>query len=203
MKKILTTTLVAMMAAFAPFSGSAQSLGDIVKQGTKVAETIFGKKDAPAKEKDSEAPQKAKSEVTNSGIEVFNPISSSIVVEPIGLYGVSTSETRGNAYLVMKVTNKEPKESVLIGSSIENKKMIAVDAEGNVYNIDAGGAQRYDAVQDIPVKVIMREPAMMFQNVDKNITVMPVVKVGVLIDAYHKGNLTFKNVPVYWDEEYE
>lgn len=131
---------------------------------------------------------------------VANPLAQFIEVEPIGLFAVSESETNNNAYLVLRVLNFTEQESVLFGSGVQNKKMLAVDPFGNVLNIDASGGYRLDVPSDIPVKVVLDEPALQFMNVRQGTNVMPLVKIGINIDAKRQGNLTFKNVPVYWDQ---
>ena len=202
MKKILFCIALALGCSALATPAQAQGLGGLLKKaknvaekGTKVADALLGD--------DSKKGAGKATYVTTNGISVFNPIVKSVFVEPVGLYGIPTSETKGNLYLVLRVTNKEDAQSLLIGSSIENKKMLASDNKGKIYNIDSSGAQRYDAPQDMTVQIVMEEPAMMFTNVSTDLEVMPMVSVGVSIDANHKGNLTFTNVPIYWNEEPE
>ncbi|MDE6010783.1 MAG: hypothetical protein K2F87_05005 [Muribaculaceae bacterium] len=176
MKHLIMAVMV-LAAALVPASASAQGLGGLVKKAKKSVEKVL------------EA-------VPTS--DASNPLSSVIDIEPVGLYGVSTTENYGNVYLVLKVTMKVPEESVLVGSSINNQKMLA-SAKGKVFNIDASGATRYDTPADVPVYVVMDQEPMMFQMVPRTITQMDVVKVGVLVDKNNKANLTFKNMPIYWD----
>lgn len=209
MKNSIMFVLIAFLAAVAPVSASAQGLGGLLKKaekavnkGKEVLDKVSGtEKNGTIQTGTPEA--NAKAAVLSNGIEIINPVAEWIDVEPIGLYGVSKSENYGDAYLVMKVTMKAPKESALFGSSIENKKMIAADAQGKVYNIDSSGAMRYDAPEGIPVIIKMNDPSMMFMDIKKDVDKMQVVKIGVNIDAYKQGNLTLKNVPVIWDEEPE
>lgn len=134
------------------------------------------------------------------GVSVINPLARFINVVPVGLFAYSENEFFGKAYLVLQVTNFTEKESVCFGSGIQNKKMIAVDPSGNVLNVDASGGYRMDAPTDVTVNIVLDQQALQFENVARNITFMPVVKLGINIDAYRQGNLTFKNVPVFWDE---
>lgn len=134
-----------------------------------------------------------------AGNTVVNPISQYIEVKPLGLFGISHTERSGNVYLVLSVLNKTEKQNALFGSSVQNQKMLAVDNAGNVYNIDGGGGIRYDTPQDIPVKVVIDHPQLQFMNVSKSLNIMPVVKIGISLDAYRQGNLTFKNLPIFWD----
>lgn len=200
---------IAILATAAPVSVSAQGLGGFLKKaekavnkGKKVLDQAAGNENnSTAQTNNTEANVKAA--MLSNGIEVFNPIAEWIDIEPIGLYGVSKTENYGDAYLVMKVTMKAPKETALFGSSIDNKKMIAADAQGKVYNIDSSGARRYDVPEGIPVIIKMAEEDMMFQDIKKNVDSMQVVKFGVNIDASKYGNLTLKNVPIFWDVEPE
>lgn len=202
MKKTTMFSLFALLGLLLPINADAQGIGGLLKKGKQTVEN--GKKvvDALKGQTSNDETQAAAGIIVN-GIEVMNPISTSIEVEPVGLYGVSRTDTKGDAYLVMKVKNKTRKESALFGSSINNQKMMAADDNGNVYNIDSSGAMRYDTPEDMVVKIVMSEPAMMFMDVKKSLSVMPVVKVGVNLDATTKGNLTFKNVPIYWDVDPE
>lgn len=131
-------------------------------------------------------------------VSVANPLARYINVVPIGLYAVSVSEYTNNAYLVLQVTNFTEKENVFFGSDIKNQKMIAVDPAGNVLNIDASGGYRYTCPTDVPVKIVLDNPNLQFMDVKYGTNVMPVVKIGINIDAKRQGNITFKNVPVYW-----
>lgn len=202
MKKTTMFSLFALLGLLLPINADAQGIGGLLKKGKQTVEN--GKKvvDALKGQTSNDETQAAAGIIVN-GIEVMNPISTSIEVEPVGLYGVSRTDTKGDAYLVMKVKNKTRKESALFGSSINNQKMMAADDNGNVYNIDSSGAMRYDTPEDMVVKIVMSEPAMMFMDVKKSLSVMPVVKVGLNLDATTKGNLTFKNVPIYWDVDPE
>ncbi|MDE6804892.1 MAG: hypothetical protein K2J29_09695 [Muribaculaceae bacterium] len=206
MKRLFLATAVMISALLTAPTADAQGLGGLLKKGknalektAKTVDKVIGTTSSTQNEEESANV----SAINVNGIEVVNPISSYMEVEPVGLYGVSRTETKGDTYLILKVKNKTRKENALFGSSIENKKMIATDNNGNVYNIDSSGAMRYDTPEDIMVKVVMNDPAMMFMDVNKNLTVMPVVKLGINIDAQHQGNLTFKNVPIYWDVEPE
>ena len=134
------------------------------------------------------------------GVSVFNPLARYINVEPVGLFAYSENEYYGKAYLVLRVTNFTEKESVFFGSGIRNKKMIAVDPVGNVLNVDASGGYRMDAPFNVTVNIVLDQEALQFEHVDRNIAIMPLVELGINIDASRQGNLKFKNVPVFWDQ---
>lgn len=209
MKKTIILAVIALLAAATPIAVSAQGLGGLLKKaekavnkGKEVLDQVSGSEKNATPQTDAAATN-AKAAVFSNGIEIINPVAEWIDVEPIGLYGVSKSENYGDAYLVMKVTMKAPKESALFGSSIDNKKMIAADARGQVYNIDSSGAMRYDTPEGIPVVIKMSDPSMMFMDIRKDVDQMQVVKFGINIDAYKWGNLTLKNVPIFWDVEPE
>ncbi|MBD5369823.1 MAG: hypothetical protein HDR80_01580 [Bacteroides sp.] len=203
MKKITMFVLMALVAVMVPAGAGAQGLGGLLKKGKEAVEKgrkVLEETTSSETAGDEGNAVSTTTAVQINGMEVVNPIKTYMDVEPVGLYGVPRTETKGDAYLVLKVRNKERVETALFGSSIENKKMIAADDNGNVYNIDSSGAMRYDTPSDMMVKIVMDEPAMMFMDVPVGMTVMPVVKIGISLDASHKGNLTFRNVPVFWDE---
>lgn len=134
------------------------------------------------------------------GVKVMNPLARFINVEPVGLFAYSENEYFGKAYLVLRVTNFTEKESVFFGGGIKNKKMLAVDPVGNVLNVDGSGGYRMNAPSNITVNIVLDQEPLQFEHVDRNIAIMPMVKIGINIDAYRQGNLTFKNVPVFWDQ---
>lgn len=179
---------------------SAQGLGGLLKKGKNVAEKILS---VQGEDKAESVATEDTPVLLESGISVFNPIAEFIEIAPVGLYGVSKSENFGDAYLVLKVKNKLSKESASFGSSIQNKKMIAVDNGDKTYNINASGSYRYDTPQDIVVVLKLDEPNLMFTDINRNINQMQVVKFGVIIDAAHQGNVTLKNVPIFWDQQPE
>ena len=117
-----------------------------MKKAKKVADTVTENVKSVS---DSEDTQNVAGKI--SGATVINPISKYIEVEPVGLYGISQTETSGNVYLVLNVLNKTDKQNALFGSSVQNQKMLAVD--GKVYNVDASGGIRYDTPQDVPVHI--------------------------------------------------
>ena len=203
-KKLITLVIIAMASAFMPFNSDAQGLGGLLKKGKEALEKV-SKATTPASTPAQTGSSTAKgvSTVFENGMELINPMAEMIEVTPIGLYGVSKSENYGDAYLVLKVLMKEPKNRANFGGSINNERMIAVDANGKVYNTGENGSWQYDTPEGIPVQVVIDRPGLMFQDIKKNVEVMPMVKFGILIDAYHKGNLTIKNVPIFWDESPE
>ena len=200
---------------------SAQGLGNIinkgkavvkkgekaVEEGKKAVGTIFGtgeNSSENASSPESSSANQAKASVgksiSSSGIVISNPVSSFIEIEPIGLYGVSKSENYGDAYLVLKVKKLIPKDVTGFGSSIQNQKMVAVDNNGKVYNIDASGHYQRDTPEGIMVRVILDEPGLMFTDIKKDVNRMQQVKFGVFSDAQHQGNVTLNNVPIFWEE---
>lgn len=50
------------------------------------------------------------------------------------------------------------------------------------------------------VNVVMDENDLMFEGVKKSITEMQMVKFGVYVDYNTKGNVTLRNVPIFWDQ---
>ncbi|MBD5328878.1 MAG: hypothetical protein HDS03_03145 [Bacteroides sp.] len=196
-KNLFVLALVAVIAALNPFSAEAQGLGGLLKKGKQALEKVSNTTTDNSNQKNT---AKAVATKFENGIEMINPMAEYIDVTPVGLYGITTSENYGDAYLVLKVMMKEPASKASFGGSINNEKMIAVDASGKVYNTDSNGTFSFDTPEGIPVSVVMNQPAIMFTEIKKSTEVMPMVKFGILIDAYHKGNLTLKNVPIFWDE---
>lgn len=202
MKKFLKVVLCCAVLATGTSAVSAQGIGGLikkgkaaVKKGEKTVDKILGKEDSSENESSSESKT-----VTSSGIVISNPVSDFVEIEPIGLYGVSKSENFGDAYLVLKVKNLIPKDITRFGSSVQNQKMIAVDNNGKVYNIDSSGHYGYDTPEGIMVKIVLNEPGLMFTDIKKDVDMMQQVKFGVFSDAYHQGNVTLNNVPIFWDE---
>lgn len=210
MKKILSVVLCLAVLALGASTADAQGLGGLinkgkaavkkgekaVKEGKEAVEKILGTEDSASDDATSQPSQT----VSSSGIGISNPVSSFIEIEPIGLYGVSTSENFGNAYLVLKVKKLIPKDETRFGSSVQNQKMIAADNNGKVYNVDASGTIGYDTPEGLIVRVVLDEPALMFTDIKKNVDMMQQVKFGVFSDAYHQGNVTLTNVPIFWDQ---
>ena len=211
MKKIISAVALAFFILGIPAVSNAQGLGGLlnkvqktVNKGKEILDKTTKNTNTTATDKATDNQLSAGSSVNlANGIEIYNPISNFTEVEPIGIYAISKSENYGDGYLVLRVTQKIPASSILLGSSIENQKMLAADSKGTIYNIDASGATRYDVVEGLPVVIQMSEKPMMFMDLKKGLEKMNIVKVGLSIDAGHKGNLTFKNVPVYWDQDPE
>ena len=209
MKKVIRVLLCAALLASGTSAVNAQGLGGLLKKGKEVGEKVakgaakvLGSEQSSS-DAESQSEGSASQTVSASGIVISSPVSSFIEIEPVGLYGVSKSENFGDAYLVLKVKNLVPKGETLFGSSIQNQKMIAVDNNGKVYNIDASGAQAYDTPEGLTVRVVMDAPGLMFQDIRKDVDMMQQVKFGVLSDARHQGNVTLSNVPIFWDQEPE
>ena len=221
MKKFLKVALCFVILAFCSTGVEAQGLGGLikkgkagiekgkkaVKKGKETVENILGTDNTPAATVSS--PDAAKENqgspvisglVSPSGIIVSNPLGSFIEIEPLGLYGVSKSENYGDAYLVLKVKKLIPKESTSFGSEVKSQKMIAVDNSGKVYNVDASGQIPYDTPEGLMVQVVLDNPALMFKDIKKNVNMMQQVKLGVFSDKDNQGNVTFSNVPVFWDQ---
>lgn len=206
MKKFLKVVLCFAILASGASAANAQGLGGLIKKGKGLVEKgekavgkIFGAEEKPSGD-DSSPETVAPGKVGPSGIVVSNPVSSFIEIEPVGLYGVSTSENFGDAYLVLKVRNLIPKDVTRFGSSVQNQKMIAVDNNGKVYNIDSSGHYGYDTPEGLTVMVVLDEPGLMFTDIRKDVDMMQQVKFGVFSDAQHQGNVTLGNVPIFWDQ---
>ena len=210
MKKFLKLFLCIAVLASTTSAVNAQGLGGLINKGKSIVKkgekAVKKGKDAVDKilgseESSSEEESPATSQtLSSSGIGISNPVSSFIEIEPVGLYGVSTSENLGNAYLVLKVKNLTGKDITRFGSSIQNQKMIAVDNNGKVYNIDASGAYEYDTPEGLIIKIVLDQPGLTFTEINKKIDMMQQVKFGVHQDAQHQGNVVLTNVPIFWDQ---
>ena len=188
---------------------NAQSLGGLihkgkalVKKGEKSVDKILGTEEPSSVNVDSPETMTT-NRISPSGIIISNPVSSFIEIEPIGLFGVSKSENFGDAYLVLMVRKMIPQDVTRFGSSVQNQKMVAVDFNGKVYNIDSSGTYQYDTPEGLIVRVVLDEPGLMFTDIRKDVNMMQQVKVGVFSDAQHQGNITLNNVPIFWDQVLE
>ena len=198
-KNVLVTAIVALVSAMVPVSTDAQGLGDLLKKGKKALEAVTGTSTETADKNTAQAKGVSSSSQTfDNGIQMINPMAEYIDVTPVGLYGVPTSENYGNVYLVLKVMMKEPANKAGFGG-VGSQNMVAVDGNGKVYT-GASGTLSFETPEGIPVQIVMDQPQLTFEGVKKSVSVMPMVKFGIFIDATRKGMLTLKNVPVFWDE---
>ena len=205
MKKFLKVVMCLALLASGTSVANAQGLGGLIKKGKETLKKgeeavgkIFGSEESS---ENTPATQSATAtKIGSSGIGIANPVSNFIEIEPIGLYGVSKSENYGDAYLVLRVKKLIPKDVTNFGSSVQNQKMIAIDNNGQVYNIDASGTYGYDTPEGLVVKVVLNQPGLMFPDIRKDVKMMQQVKFGVISDAQHQGNVTLTNVPIFWDE---
>lgn len=203
-RNLIVLMIMAATAAFIPFSSEAQGLGGLLKKGKEVLDKVTTTKDKNSDKTADDKPSKVKeanSMTFENGIEMINPLSEYIEVTPIGLYGSSTSENFGNAYLVVKVLMKEPQNTANFGGNSQ-MSMIAVDGNGKVYNTKAG-IYSYDTPEGIPVNIILNKNEHQFTGIKKNIEVLPMVKFGIWVDSQKKGLVTLKNVPIFWDQSPE
>lgn len=221
MKNFFRVLLCFVVLASGATAVSAQSLGSVinkgkaalkkgekvVKEGQQAVNRVLGSDESTSDDTSSVETQSvgtlqnsALKTVSSNGIVVSNPVIDFIEIEPVGLYGVSKSENFGDAYLVLKVKKLIPKDVTGFGSSVQNQKMVAVDTNGKVYNVDSSGHYQYDTPEGLMVRVVINEPALMFTDIKKDVKMMQQVKFGVFSDAQHQGNVTLNNVPIFWDE---
>lgn len=204
-RKLITLFLVAGVAFLTPCTSEAQGLGGLLKKGKKALESLTTTNEKPTEAvttKNEESRTKTANSVTfDNGIEMINPLAEYIDVTPVGLYAISKSENYGDAYVVLKVLMKDAVNTASFGGNME-QKMIAVDANGKVYNTDAG-IYPFDTPEGIPVNIVIDKYGLVFTGIKKNIEVMPMVKVGIWLGKGRKGILTLKNVPIFWDQSPE
>ena len=213
MKKFLKVVLCLAFLVSMPTVVEAQGLGGLlkkgkqaVKKGKEVVEKVLGTDEEPSETKSTSETLNVKpsqtavaTTVSSSGIIVSNPISNFIEIEPVGLFGVSKSENFGDAYLVLKVRKLIPQELTGFGTGVAGQKMIAVDNNGKVYNVNSSGHIKYDTPEGLKVQIIIDNPNLMFTDIRKDVNMMQQVKLGVFSDKDNQGNVTFTNVPIYWD----
>lgn len=196
-KHLMKTAIVALMAMIAmPQTASAQGLGGLFK---KVKNAVTGTAEPQQGNAPSTASPLASIPIASGGT-FQNPIAADIDIVPVGLYGVSTSENYGKVYLVLKAKMNLNKTEAGFGCAVNNKPL-AIDENGNLYNVDASGHISYDMIEGAYVNVRLDHPTLMFLDVKKSAKVMQQVKMGVYIDASHHGMLTLKNMPIQWDVE--
>lgn len=190
MKKFLSLTGVVILLPFlsAP-DAAAQGLGGFLKKAKTTVEQVT-----------SILPTSAGTPVVlPNGAQVINPISDAIEIIPVGLYGVSTSENFGEVYLVVQVEVKRNVPNILLGC-VRNDKMVALGTSGTLYNIDSSGGYRFDVIEGMPVTLKLDTKELRFLDVKKSDAAMSQVKLGVLVDNDHLGVVTFKNLPILWDQ---
>lgn len=84
--------------------------------------------------------------------------------------------------------------------SANNVRGMAVDEEGNTYPLDTMGAYPKDVTEGLFVKVVLDDKDLLFKDVRKTAKKMQMIRLGVYIDANHRGVITFKDVPIQWEE---
>lgn len=189
--------LIAMVAM--PQAADAQGFGGLLKKAKKAVTAVTGTVETEQGNTTSTTAKLVSTPIESSGT-FQNPMAADIDIVPVGLYGVSTSENYGKVYLVLKVRMNLNKTKVGFGQAV-NDKPLAVDENGNIYNIDASGHFNYDVIEGTYVNVRLDYPGIMFLDVKKSAKVMQQIKMGVFIDASHHGMLTFKDMPIQWDVE--
>lgn len=220
MKQILKVALCFALLASGTAMVEAQGLGGLIKKGKSLVKKgekaakdgkevlgiILG--DESSSSENSSTPESMNVNpagangarvIGSSGIVIYNPLSSFIEIEPLGLYGVSKSENFGDAYLVLLVKKLIPQAITRFGNNVQNQKMIAVDYNGKIYNVDSSGQNEYDTPEGLIVRAVIDVPGLMFKDIRKDVNMMQQVKFGVFSDNQHQGNVTLNNVPIFWD----
>lgn len=178
------------LAAAIPQAVAAQGLGSLLKKAKKTVETVTGTISADCG-----------AVAIESGGTIQNPIAKDVEIVPVGLYGIGTSENYGNVYFVLKVKMNLNRQTIGFGC-VNGGKAVAIDCDGNVYNIDASGHFNHDVAEGSFVTLRLDNPGLVFLDVKKNVKMMQQVKLGVFIDQEHQGVITFKDIPVRWDERF-
>ena len=188
MKKIFVICIVAMgMLAMPQYAEAQGFLGKLTKGLEKVNKWLDKASDK-AQVATGQAQQQA------NGVIVMNPISKSMGVEVIKAVGRSSSENFGDVEVILRVSVKEPVNSIALGGSWGQGRTQAFDADGNVYKMNMPSvSDRYDVTEGIPCKITC-SPFLKVRKTASFAIVKIVAKCG---DA--SGELTLKNVPIEWD----
>lgn len=203
MKTIKTILLAAAVALLPAVNADAQSLGGLLKKAQKTVEKVekiltpTTTTQQPAKK----ASQGSAVTLAN-GVTMVNPLADMVDIELVGVYTNPVSENFANAYVVLKVNPLIPESKISFGSNSEFT-MVAAGESGTLYKTGGAGIYPYDVVEGMPVMITMDKKDQTFQNVKRSEEMFSVLKVGVFIDYAHKGLVTFKNVPILWDQHPE
>ncbi len=189
MKKIFAICIVAMGLVSMPQSVSAQGfLGKLTKGIEKVNKALDN-----ASTKTQIATGQA--EQQTNGVIVINPVSKAMAVEVVKAIGRSSSENFGDVEIILRVSVKEPVNSIALGGSWGQGKTQAFDADGNVYKMKMPSvSDRYEVTEGLPVKITCSP----FLKVRKSNTSLAIVKI-VAKCGEASGEMTLKNVPIEWD----
>lgn len=202
MKRTVFTMACMMALAFgAPQTAGAQ-LGKIIskaKKAVKDVNSILGTQDAGTGNKAADDTPAVAAVPIPGGGEMQNPLAKAMDVELVGAYGKSSSLNYGSVYLVLKVRMNLNMTKASFGSA-NNVRGMAVDEEGNTYPMDTMGAYPKDVTEGLFVKVVLDDKDLQFKDVRKTAKMMQMIRLGVYIDASHRGVITFKNVPIQWEE---
>ncbi len=192
--------LVALLVfGFAP--ANAQ-FGNILKKVKKTVEAVAGTDTVNSTSDGSNNNSISVASVAIPGGGMMeNPLSSVLDVELQGAYGVSTSQNYGTVYLVFKAKMIANKTKASFGGELGKGKSMAVDQDGNAYYMKTMGQYPYDLTEGLFVKVTLNNKDAHFADVKKTATTMQMIRLAVYIDPAHQGIVTFRNVPVKWDED--
>lgn len=197
-RNILLLALSAMLFG-APQAANAQ-LGKLLKKVNKGLEKVNGKL--------SEGSTVASGGAVftqENGVKVQNPMAAHYDVQLVGAYGVSTSENYGQVYLVVKVKMNDNATSLRFGGNTEFP-VTAVDADGNSYApMETAGWYDKNVTEGMYVKVNLGDlKSCTFKDVKKTARQLQMVRIGAGM-GYHKnqGLITFRNVPILWDQQPE
>lgn len=200
-RTVFTMACMVALAFGAPQTAGAQ-LRKIIskaKKAVKDVNSILGTQDAGTGNKAADDTPAVAAVPIPGGGEMQNPLAKAMDVELVGAYGKSSSLNYGSVYLVLKVRMNLNMTKASFGSA-NNVRGMAVDEEGNTYPMDTMGAFPKDVTEGLFVKVVLDDKDLQFKDVRKTAKMMQMIRLGVYIDASHRGVITFKNVPIQWEE---
>lgn len=199
--KVLTMACIMAFTFAMPQTADAQ-LGKLLNKAKKAVtdvNKVLGVQDAGTGNNKAvdDTPTVASVPIPSGG-EMQNPLAPAMDVELVGAYGKSTSLNYGSVYLVLKVKMNLNLTQASFGSA-NNVRAMAVDEDGNTYPLNTMGAFPKNVTEGLFVKVVLDEKDLHFMDVKKTAKKMQLIRLGVYLDASHRGVITFKNVPVQWD----
>lgn len=177
-------------------------LGKLLKKAKEVlvgddaTATQQGKTAAPATRKIAAVPSAC-------GGMVENPFKDVVDIDLIGAYGESTSLNYGKVYLVFKVKMIANKTTMGIGGWHDGAATSGVDQDGNMYKQDRMASCQFDVTEGVYVKLKMDGQDAWLCDVKKTAKTLQVLRVSVYVDPSNRGFVTFKDVPILWDQKPE
>lgn len=192
----------AMLISGSCLMSQAQGLSGFLKKAQTAVEAVEKITKTDDNNKNTQKSSNGSTVTLPSGVTMFNPVAGQVDIDLVGVYVKPISENYGDAYVVLKVNPLIPETKIDFGSNAEYT-MVAVGESGSLYKTSGAGIYPYDVIEGVPVAIKLKQNETVFKNVKRSDTMFAQMKVGIFIDYNHKGLITFKNVPLLWDQEPE